>query len=270
MTFSFIDNAVSIAKRIFKEIPRDRMSVPHLFIFPALAIYIVKIFADGISYADPADGLAPRETLAAGFACFVVHISAFGFCARVFVRERIGGALERVQAIGVSPASVVAGYVCGFAPFVLVQSLALAVASALIFGVSFRGAAWAVPASAFLLGVVSVAMSMFTSGAARRGTEAFAAIPLILPPALLLGEVIFPLEALPAWLNALSYAFPMRYAIEPLNAAITCEMAGCPARDFFGLIVYGIAMFALATVFFRHREAAPRAVHRMSRKTDGG
>ena len=149
-----------------------------------------------------------------------------------FLRERVGGTLERLLATPIRRAEIVAGYSLGFAIFATIQV-------ALILAFSLSG--WSTPEGsigpriaiglgipsagspllAFLVVLLfalgSVNLGIFLSTFARTELQILQFIPLVIVPQGLLGGVFWSIESLPAALQPLARVMPLTYAVEGLR-----------------------------------------------------
>ena len=150
-----------------------------------------------------------------------------------FLRERVGGTLERLLATPVTRGEIVTGYSLGFGVLAVVQvALLLTLAPARRSpsrpsGRCLRSrsdSACRPPAalrsstasrSCAALGAVN--LGVFLSTYARTELQIIQFIPIVIVPQALLSGVLFPVAALPPILQPISHLMPMTYAIEGLR-----------------------------------------------------
>jgi ABC-2 type transport system permease protein len=147
-----------------------------------------------------------------------------------FLRERIGGTLERLLATPVSRGEIVLGYSVGFAIFASIQMtiiLVFALANLsfdvggvrVAFGLGVPSAG--TPVLAFLVAVLvaigAVNLAIFLSTFARTELQILQFIPIVIVPQGLLGGVFWSVDSLPSVLQPLSRVMPLTYAIEGLR-----------------------------------------------------
>jgi ABC-2 type transport system permease protein len=166
---------------------------------------------------------------------FVVFFLVFILTGISFLRERIGGTLERLLATPVRKTEIVGGYSLGFAVFATIQ-----VALILLFvlgtinldlpdplpdinfglGVPIAGS----PALAFvitlLLALAAVNLGIFLSTFARTEFQILQFIPLVIVPQGLLAGIIWPVETLPGVLQPIARLMPMTYGIDGLREVL--------------------------------------------------
>ena len=250
-----LDHVIGLTKRIAREIYRDNLFIFNLALGPLITLYIVKICADSLAKIPFLRDFMPMDALAIGFICLIIHFNGYVLCTLVIIRERVSGTLERVFMATFRRHEVLLGYLFGYSLIMLAQTIIVMVASKFMFRITYGRNLPLIFAMIFLLGVVSIALAMFVSNFARREAHAMISIPLILLPAFLLGGLIFPVEVLPRWLQAASFAFPLRYANIPIQKAL---IEGGGFADVWphvaGLAAYGVVMIFLGSLTLKDRQ----------------
>ncbi len=130
------------------------------------------------------------------------------------VKERELGTLEQLIVSPVKPYQIVIGKLAPFLATAAITTLNLLVLSALIFGVTMRGNLLLF----FLLTLGFVAtllgLGLFVSTISKTQQQAsFTTAFFILPPFLFLSGYAFPIEAMPEWIQPVTYIIPLRYFI---------------------------------------------------------
>jgi ABC-2 type transport system permease protein len=176
--------------------------------------------------ADQVDVLAPI------FLGFFGYFFVFILTGISFLRERIGGTLERLLATPVTRAEIVFGYSIGFGVFATIQVIFLTLfilnsidvpaigpipAFSIGLGVDSAGSPILAFVIAFLLSIGAVNLGIFLSTFARTELQVIQFIPLVIVPQGLLGGLLFPVAQLPDVLNAIAHVMPLTYAIEGLR-----------------------------------------------------
>jgi len=180
----------------------------------------------GSPNATQLDSLAP--VVVGFFAYFFVFI----LTGISFLRERIGGTLERLLATPVSRAEIVLGYSLGFGFFATLQ---VAIVLAFVLGRLDIPALGPVPAFAIglgvhtagnplisyllvlVLGLGAVSLGIFLSTFARTELQILQFIPIVIVPQGLLGGFFWPIEGLPNLLQPVARILPVTYAIDGLR-----------------------------------------------------
>jgi ABC-2 type transport system permease protein len=203
--------------------------------------------------ADQVDVLAPI------FLGFFGYFFVFLLTGISFLRERIGGTLERLLATPVTRAEIVFGYSIGFGAFATMQVIVLTLfilnsisvpaigplpPFSIGLGVGSAGSPVLAFLIAFLLSIGAVNLGIFLSTFARTELQVIQFIPLVIVPQGLLGGLLFPVNQLPDVLNAVAHALPLTYAIEGLRE-VMLKGADLSSRvvQTDVLVLAGIAIF---------------------------
>ncbi|HEY1168645.1 MAG TPA: ABC transporter permease [Candidatus Limnocylindrales bacterium] len=208
----------------------------------------------GSPNATQLDSLAP--VVVGFFAYFFVFI----LTGISFLRERIGGTLERLLATPVSRAEIVLGYSLGFGFFATLQ---VALVLAFVLGRLEMPALGPIPAFAIglgvrtvgnpliayllvlVLGLGAVSLGIFLSTFARTELQILQFIPIVIVPQGLLGGFFWPIEQLPALLQPVARILPVTYAIDGLRQVM---IAGADLSSPQVLLDLGV-LVGIAAVF---------------------
>jgi ABC-2 type transport system permease protein len=166
---------------------------------------------------------------------FVVFFLVFILTGISFLRERIGGTLERLLATPVRRTEIVLGYSLGFGFFAMLQ---VALVLLFVLGTIHIGAIGPVPeinlglgvpiagspVLAFLitllLALAAVNLGIFLSTFARTEFQIIQFIPLVIVPQVLLSGIFWPVDSLPGILAPIARVMPMTYGIEGLREVL--------------------------------------------------
>jgi ABC-2 type transport system permease protein len=136
------------------------------------------------------------------------------------VRERERGTIEQLIMTPVTSLELIVGklipyIVIGFYDFIIILGL-----SYIMFGVAIKGSLLLLIllGSVFLIG--ALAMGMLISAVAKSQLQAMQAAMLFILPSVLLSGFMFPREAMPKLIYAISCAFPITYFLEILRGII--------------------------------------------------
>ena len=213
------------------------------------------------------DSLAP--VVVGFFAYFFVFI----LTGISFLRERIGGTLERLLATPVSRAEIVLGYSLGFGFFATLQ---VAIVMAFVLGRLDVPALGPVPAFAIglgvrtagnplvayllvlVLGLGAVSLGIFLSTFARTELQILQFIPIVIVPQGLLGGFFWPIDQLPVLLQPVARILPVTYAIDGLRQVMIAG-AGLDSAQVLldlGVLVAIAAFFVVLAAGTIRREVA--------------
>lgn len=214
--------------------PRDDLRAP-----PRLS---VDYLYGGPGY-DTLDFFAPA--LIAYFAFFFMFL----LTAVSFLRERVAGTLERLMASPISRAELVVGYILGFGVFALLQAVAVVVVAVYALQVHYAGSIGWVFVVVAVLTLAAVNLGIFLSTYARTELQAVQFIPLVIVPQGIFCGLIWPVSALPGWMQPISYVFPITYAVRALRA-VMLEGRGLTdaavAPDLLAIFGFAVLFAALA------------------------
>jgi ABC-2 type transport system permease protein len=176
------------------------------------------------------------DVLAPIFLGFFGYFFVFLLTGISFLRERIGGTLERLLATPVTRFEIVTGYSLGFGTFATIQVVVLTLfilnsiavpsfdiagqhtpAFSIGLGVGSAGSPLLAFAVALLLSLGAVNLGIFLSTFARTELQVIQFIPLVIVPQALLSGILWPIERLPDVLQAIAHALPLTYAVEGLR-----------------------------------------------------
>ncbi len=183
----------------------------------------------GSPSADVVDTLAP---VFIGFFAYFFVVILTGIS---FLRERIGGTLERLLATPVTRGEIVLGYTLGFGIFAAVQVVLIITFSLMRLDVPALG-----PLPAFVIGLYvpvagnvlvavlvtlllvigAVSLGIFLSTFARTELQILQFIPIVIVPQGLLSGIFWSTDALPTVLQWISRVLPVTYAVEGLRDVI--------------------------------------------------
>ncbi|HEX7591954.1 MAG TPA: ABC transporter permease [Candidatus Limnocylindrales bacterium] len=172
------------------------------------------------------------DSLAPVVVGFFLYFFVFILTGISFLRERIGGTLERLMATPVSRAEIVLGYSLGFGFFATIQ---VALVLACVIGRLSIPAIGPIPAIGIglgvhtignpliaylivlMLGLGAVSLGIFLSTFARTELQILQFIPIVIVPQGLLGGFFWPIEQLPSLLQPVARILPVTYAIDGLR-----------------------------------------------------
>ena len=172
------------------------------------------------------------DTFAPALVGFLVFFLVFVLTGISFLRERVGGTLERLLATPVRRSEIAVGYSAGFTFFATLQVavvLTFVLMSVTVpaigpfssfsigLGVSNAGSPLLAFLITFLLGLVAVNLGIFLSTFARTELQIVQFIPIVVVPQALLAGIIWPVDSLPGILQPIAHLLPMTYGIEGLR-----------------------------------------------------
>ncbi len=241
-------NTLTIAQRVMTQLVRDRRTIALIFIVPLVIASLV-----GVSVPDKR---MLDYTLPAMLAVLVLF---FGFLLTgiSFLRERSQGTMERLMASPVSRMDITAGYLLGFLPFALVQTLILFFYTAYVFDVNFRGDLWQIIIFQIIIGILAVCLGIFISTFAKNEFQMVQFIPLIIVPQMFLCGLLWPVSQMPNYLQWLANILPLTYGVHGIQAMmLNGDNLLDIGKDVGILAAYAIGLLIIASLTLRRRPSA--------------
>jgi ABC-2 type transport system permease protein len=172
-----------------------------------------------------------------------------------FVGERTSGTLSRLLASPLKESELVAGYAVAFGAIGAAQSAVLLAVAVLLFHITIVGNVFLSFGVIALLAIVAEGLGILLSSFARREAQAVQFLPFVVLPAFLLSGVFWPIEAIPEWLQPVSYLLPTTYAVEAVRS-VNLRGWGLDKiyPDVVALLIFAGVFLVLATILLRRRE----------------
>jgi ABC-2 type transport system permease protein len=176
------------------------------------------------------------------------------FTAMSIVREREQGTIEQLIVTPIKPLELIVAKVVPYVFISFLDVLEVLAIGVVWFGVPIRGSlGLLLGLSAFFL-LTSLGIGIFISSVANTQQEAMLLTFLTVFPSVFLGGFFFPIEAMPNWLQAITYVVPLRYMLVILRGIIL-KGVGVQIlyQEVVALIIFGAAIMLLAATRFRKR-----------------
>lgn len=102
-----------------------------------------------------------------------------------------------------------------------------------------------------VFGTCFSSLSIFVMTILKTRERVMGMVQLITMPLFFASNALYPIELMPAWLQAISFANPMTYVVAALRALmITGDLSGLP-MDLAGMGIATLIFVALAAIAFR-------------------
>jgi ABC-2 type transport system permease protein len=169
------------------------------------------------------------------------------------VWERDLGQLDRLLCAPIPRTAVVLGKaltggVKGLFQAGIIFAIALVMGVSIIFNPLYM---IAVVAVVLLFGICFSSLSIFVMTLLKTRERVMGIVQLITMPLFFASNALYPIELMPSWLQAVSFANPMTYVVAALRALmITGDLSGLPV-DLAGMGVATIIFVVLASAAFR-------------------
>ena len=182
---------------------------------------------------------------------FFVFFFVFLLTCISFLRERLAGTLERLQATPIRAHEIILGYMAGFLLFGLIQGAVTLLFTVFVLNIHYAGNLLNIFVVEALLVAVSVNLGIFLSTFAQNEFQVLQFVPLVVVSQGLLGGVIWQIEDMPEWLQPISRLMPLTYANQALRDVM---IKGASLVDVAGALG-AILLFAVLVVMLSSRTA---------------
>ncbi|MBV1852408.1 ABC transporter permease [Catellatospora tritici] len=234
--------------RILRQLRHDRRTVAMLVAVPTLLLTLLYYMFDG-------QGMV-FDHLALVMLGVFPFIIMFLITSIAMLRERTTGTLERLLTTPLRKTDLLFGYGLAFG---LAAALQAAVASALAYlllGLDTQGSPGLVIMIAVANAVLGMALGLLASAFAKTEFQAVQFMPVVAIPQLLLCGLFVPRGQMAGWLEGVSNALPLTYAVEALQeVGAHADATGTMWRDF--AVVVGAVLVALLAAAATLRRRTP-------------
>ena len=191
--------------------------------------------------------------IAPGLICTFAFFFTFLLTAISFFRERVSGTLERLFTTPATKIDILLGYLFGFLPLALIQATLIALYSIFVLRVDYEGNLFNILIIIFLIASISVNLGIFLSTFARNEFQIMQFIPIIFAPQIFLAGLVVPINDLPIYFEILSFAMPLRYAIESLQAVMINGDSIKEISDSLGVLMgFNLFILLLSVISIKH------------------
>jgi ABC-2 type transport system permease protein len=176
------------------------------------------------------------------------------FTSMSIVREREQGTIEQLIVTPIKPLELIVGKIAPYVFVAFFDVLEVLAIGVFWFGVPIRGSLGLLLGLSALFLLTSLGIGIFISSVANTQQEAMLLAFLTMFPSIFLGGFFFPIEAMPGWLQAITYVIPLRYMLVVIRGIILKGVGLQILRqEVIALSVFGVAIMLLAAARFRKR-----------------
>lgn len=228
---------LATAARVLRQLRHDPRSIALMILVPCVMLFLLR-------YVFDADART-FDSIGASLLGIFPLITMFLVTSIATLRERTSGTLERLLALPMGKADLIAGYALAFGTLAVVQSLLATGLAVWGLGLDVVGSPWLLLLVALLDALLGTALGLFVSAFASSEFQAVQFMPAVIFPQLLLCGLFTARENMHPVLEAVSNVLPMSYAVDGMNEVLRhSEVTGNFVRDI--LIVAGCAVLVLA------------------------
>ncbi|GAB3984485.1 ABC transporter permease [Plantactinospora veratri] len=238
--------------RILRQLRHDRRTVAMLLVVPVVLLTLL--------YHMYGDQPAPPGQPALFDRIALVMLGVFPFVIMFLVtsiamlRERTSGTLERLLTTPLGKLDLLFGYGLAFGLAATVQAGVAAGAAYWLFDLSTAGNPGLVVLIAVVNAVLGVALGLFCSAFAQTEFQAVQFMPVVVIPQILLCGLFVARDQMAGWLQAISDALPLSYAVGALQeVGAHAEPTGTMWRDVAVVAVAVVVALVLAAATLRRR-----------------
>jgi ABC-2 type transport system permease protein len=191
-----------------------------------------------------------------GIIGMILYLLTALFTAMAIVREREQGTIEQLIVTPIKPLELVVGKVMPYACLAFLDVLEVLAIGVFWFGVPINGSLVLLLALSGLFLITSLGIGIFISSVSNTQQEAMLLTFLTMLPSIFLGGFFFPIEAMPSWLQAVTYVVPLRYILVVIRGIVLKGVGVQPLlRDVVAMVVFGVVVMLLAANRFQKRLA---------------
>ena len=187
-----------------------------------------------------------------GIIGLILYFMTCLFTALSIVREREQGTIEQLIVTPIKPLELIVAKVAPYVFVAFFDVLEVLIIGVFWFGVPIRGSLGLLLSLSAMFLVTSLGIGIFISSVANTQQEAMLLAFLTMFLSIFLGGFFFPIEAMPGWLQTITYVVPLRYMLVIIRGII---LKGVGLQILFqevvALIIFGVAIMLLAATRFR-------------------
>ncbi|MGI5131181.1 ABC transporter permease [Pseudonocardia sp. CA-107938] len=237
---------VATAGRVLTQLRADRRTVALLLVVPGALLALTH---------EMIDSRPSFDRLALALLGVFPFTTMFLVTSVAMLRERTSGTLERLLTTPLAKLDLLLGYGIAFALAATVQAGVTCAVAYGPLGLQTPGSAGIVAGVAVLDAVMGTAVGLLASAFATSEFQAVQFMPAVVMPQVLLGGLFVPREQMADWLQHLSDALPLTYAIDALHeVGSTSLVTSTLLRDVAVVLVTTLVALGLAAATLHRRQ----------------
>lgn len=204
-----LSRTTATANRVLRQLRHDPRTIALLILIPCVMLSLLRYVFDG----------SPRtfDNIGASLLGVFPLITMFLVTSIATLRERTSGTLERLLAMPLGKADLIAGYALAFGVLAVIQSALATGLAVWVLGLDVIGSPWLLLLVALLDALLGTALGLFVSAFAASEFQAVQFMPAVIFPQLLLCGLFTPRSHMHPVLEAVSDVLPMSYAVDAMN-----------------------------------------------------
>ncbi len=189
-----------------------------------------------------------------GLMGMVLYFLTALFTSMSIVREREQGTIEQLIVTPIKPLELIIGKIVPYVFIAFISVLEVLAIGVFWFGVPIKGSLGLLLGLSALFLLTSLGIGIFISSIANTQQEAMLLTFLTMFPSIFLAGFFFPIEAMPEWLQVITYIVPLRYMLVVIRGIIVKGVGLQILRQqVLALTIFGIAIMLLAATRFRKK-----------------
>jgi ABC-2 type transport system permease protein len=174
--------------------------------------------------------------------------------ATAIVRERERGTIEQLIVTPIRSWELVLGKLLPYVILAFVETFEILIIGHFWFGVPVRGSLALIVLTSGIFIMSSLGIGLLASTIANTQQEAMLTVMMYNLPSIFLSGFFFPLEAMPKFLQIVSYAIPLRYFLVVIRSLLL-KGVGIEAiqGEVIALTIFGLVIMTAAALRFRKR-----------------
>ena len=174
--------------------------------------------------------------------------------ATAIVRERERGTIEQLIVTPIRSWELVIGKVLPYVLLGFFDTMEVLLIGHFWFKVPIRSDISLIVATSGLLLLSSLGIGLFASTVANTQQEAFLTVMFTMLPSIFISGFFFPLDAMPKFLQLVSYLIPLRYFLVIIRTLLLKGVgAAAIQNEIIALAIFGVLIMGAASLRFRKR-----------------
>lgn len=207
-----LDRTLGVMIRVLRQLRHDRRTLVLVLLVPPILLWLVSQIFD-----ETPETFRRVGPMMLGIFPFILM---FLITSIATLRERTQGTLDRLMVSPLGRGDLMTGYALAFLVVTLVQALLTVTVGVGLLGIPNNGTIVSVFVLVLLLALLGITMGLFLSAFARTEFQAVQFLPAAVLPQIFFAGLLVPVDRMPAWLQAVAYAMPLRYGFAALNESM--------------------------------------------------
>lgn len=174
--------------------------------------------------------------------------------ATTIVRERERGTIEQLIVTPIRSWELIVGKLLPYVILAFIETFEILIIGHLAFEVPVRGSLLLITLASGLFLMSSLGIGLFASTVANTQQEAMLTVMMFNLPMIFLSGFFFPIQAMPKFLQLVSYAIPLRYYLVVIRALMIKGVGFAAIQsEIISLTIFGVVIMGAAAMRFRKR-----------------